>query len=790
MAALRQENTAIAKFFLLFYYKCMAIIKKALTFYRQTAALLMVFAFLTTALFYIVFGPRDVGETPKQIAQIAQSEIELSQDNPGPVVIEQDLLAGVEAGGCDSTSAGLTTEEKSLIEMINNYRQRNGLSALEISGLLNNMAANLAEDMNTHNYLGHVDYQGRDLATRFSDCVPNLGGPGYENAAMAPTAQQVFNGWKASPDHNDNMLSSDSRAMGIANSGNYWANDFTSNNPGGDVIDDNTAPAATQRPPIATPTTIPTIPNNQTSFPKPKVLIIGYYPKDPNNPNNLDPNETGENITAQEKENYVNGLVNTMLAEATESTRYHGYKDSSAPSYISYSIADTKNFYTKIPRGNILWAERGIYRPDYRQILDGVNICDYINNKGVKEVWMFGYHHGEIEPDESRMSGKYGDISNSIPRETDPNYLPQYRMPKCNHSYVLYNFNYQRSVAEMLHNRLHQLENIFEYIASSIFWNDFSEYIQAEGACPIINSQRICHEIHDYRSSCGNAHYTPNWRRSGNNTSLNPLLSDNYNYQIQDYRENNCETWHPDDSQTTYANANCSQWGCTEIGFYKWFLQNIPGYNNCIVYNGQKMRNWWDAMYDFDFFVDKGRTLYSDEQNCQLQIPISFDSKIALNLALPGFGLNQALGQNSNPIVRVLNADIDIFDLQNQKVKNIPGSVTFDSISQSFRGEISVGSLTGSYVIKAKLDNTLWRRTPGIITLVSSQKSETQQTQLVSGDLNQDNELSLADYNILLSCYGRKSCEQKSSTDLNIDGLIDEKDINIFYSGLAKRIGN
>src|SRR3989344_650872 len=153
MAALRQENTAIAKFFLLFYYKCMAIIKKALTFYRQTAALLMVFAFLTTALFYIVFGPRDVGETPKQIAQIAQSEIELSQDNPGPVVIEQDLLAGVEAGGCDSTSAGLTTEEKRLFEMINNYRQRKGLSALEISGLLNNMAANLAEDMNTNKYL-------------------------------------------------------------------------------------------------------------------------------------------------------------------------------------------------------------------------------------------------------------------------------------------------------------------------------------------------------------------------------------------------------------------------------------------------------------------------------------------------------------------------------------------------------------------------------------------------------------------------------------------------------------
>jgi len=57
-------------------------------------------------------------------------------------------------------------------------------------------------------------------------------------------------------------------------------------------------------------------------------------------------------------------------------------------------------------------------------------------------------------------------------------------------------------------------------------------------------------------------------------------------------------------------NANCTQWGCTETGFYKWFMQNIPGYENGIVYKGIPMRNWWEAMYDFNAFIDAGRSLY------------------------------------------------------------------------------------------------------------------------------------------------------------------------------------
>ncbi len=86
-----------------------------------------------------------------------------------------------------------------------------------------------------------------------------------------------------------------------------------------------------------------------------------------------------------------------------------------------------------------------------------------------------------------------------------------------------------------------------------------------------------------------------------------------------------------------------------------------------------------------------------------------------------------------------------------------------------------------------RFDNTLWRKMPGSFEgdfLVIAAK------ELVLGDINQDNVLNLADYNAIISCYGSKSCSQKTLTDLNDDGKIDEKDINIFYYGLATRQGD
>lgn len=327
------------------------------------------------------------------------------------------------------------------------------------------------------------------------------------------------------------------------------------------------------------------------------VLILAYYPPDPSNPTYLDPVETGWSSTLiTDMQTATQGMIEAGQALINDATRYHGYKDPRAPQYLEYYTYEKIEYFYPMPRGYHLGGTQ--YRPHYNQILNNIDICDYVDNHNVKEVWIYGYHASIIVPDESKMSSRYGDVSNAHPKDE---YIPEeYRLPRCTNSYVMYNFTYQPggalAIGNNIHNRMHQIENVIFFaedlgyppndsnVIGSLFWDDFSVYVNRAS-------------LPGYRASCGNTHSPPN-------------TTEEYDYDSTQYRENNCETWHPDDSLTTYVTANCTQWGCTDVGFYKWFMQNLPGYNNGIVHDGRQMRNWWEAMYDFNGFIDGGRSLF------------------------------------------------------------------------------------------------------------------------------------------------------------------------------------
>lgn len=318
------------------------------------------------------------------------------------------------------------------------------------------------------------------------------------------------------------------------------------------------------------------------------VLILAYYPPDLNNPEFLNGVETGmiNQRIADVKAN-VQQNANDVVEILSDVTRYHGYKQPNEPKFLEYFIFEQIDYFISMPRGyRLSW---GPYRPNYGLIMREIDICNFVDQQGVKKVWIYGYHSDYIEPDESKMSSRYGDISNAWPK--DEQIPEQYRLPRCENSYVMYNFNYSRLADTNLHNQMHQIENIISYADYDLFWNDFSELV-------------FSNTKHNYVSSCGNGHYTPNWETPAND----------YEYWLMNYRMNNCETWHPDDSLTSYVNTNCQQWDCTQIGFNIWYMQNMPGYNNGIIYRGKAMRNWWEAMYDFNRFIDEGRTLFTDIQ--------------------------------------------------------------------------------------------------------------------------------------------------------------------------------
>ena len=139
----------------------------------------------------------------------------------GPVHLHQARATGV--------------EEQRLLELINGYRQENEVGPLFPSGVLSTSATRHSEDMAAHDFFSH--------STRESTYYPSGSIPadraareGYptnvytaENIAMGQqTAEEVFEDWRRSPEHDAAMLGEQYTAAGIGHFDSYWTADFGS----------------------------------------------------------------------------------------------------------------------------------------------------------------------------------------------------------------------------------------------------------------------------------------------------------------------------------------------------------------------------------------------------------------------------------------------------------------------------------------------------------------------------------------------------------------------------------
>jgi hypothetical protein len=127
------------------------------------------------------------------------------------------------------------SEEQRLLELINGYRQENGIAPLVPSGVLSTSATRHSKDMAAHDFFSHN--------TRESSYYPSGSNPahrtareGYptnvytaENIARGQqTAEEVFEGWRGSPEHDAVMLGEQYTAAGIGHVDTYWTAHFGS----------------------------------------------------------------------------------------------------------------------------------------------------------------------------------------------------------------------------------------------------------------------------------------------------------------------------------------------------------------------------------------------------------------------------------------------------------------------------------------------------------------------------------------------------------------------------------
>ncbi len=150
------------------------------------------------------------------------------------------LLSVVAFGGRSDAATSLNAEEKLFLQLINEYRQTNGVGPLTLSDTLSVSSERHSEDMATYNFFAH-DTVKSSYYRAGSQPWDRMAAEGYnyntfkgENIATGyETAEEVIEGWRESPSHNAAMLDGNYHAIGIGRvylpgpkHDWYWTTDF------------------------------------------------------------------------------------------------------------------------------------------------------------------------------------------------------------------------------------------------------------------------------------------------------------------------------------------------------------------------------------------------------------------------------------------------------------------------------------------------------------------------------------------------------------------------------------
>lgn len=109
---------------------------------------------------------------------------------------------------------GASLYARTLLEQINNYRNDNGLASLRFDDRLNHLAMTHSFAMSRQKRMSHANFDERFQRSGSRMCVENVGW-------NYPTPLKLFDGWRHSSGHNENMLKDGVSYVGIAEVGKY-----------------------------------------------------------------------------------------------------------------------------------------------------------------------------------------------------------------------------------------------------------------------------------------------------------------------------------------------------------------------------------------------------------------------------------------------------------------------------------------------------------------------------------------------------------------------------------------
>ncbi len=284
------------------------------------------------------------------------------------------------------------------------------------------------------------------------------------------------------------------------------------------------------------------------------VLVVRYFPV---RGDQIDLRATGDvSGSLQTLRQHTDRTTQQVIEALQRGSRYHGYKDPAAPASLRYTVAGDIEYLEPLPT----WRKPGHRVPmtDYTDIMRRVDARTWVEERGVKEIWVWGYHGGVIDLWESNMAGPWGDISNS---DRDPHDLPVFSK-----TYTVYHYNYQRGPSEAVEDHMHQIEAVLRHTDPDLFWNKF---VGKPG-----------------EGRCGWAHFPPNGERD-------------YDWRNPKKVWTDIEDWRPEGGGQKIE-INSDRWNRDSLQWFVYWMQNVPGLNNGLTYRGRPLTNWWRLIGDFD----------------------------------------------------------------------------------------------------------------------------------------------------------------------------------------------
>lgn len=167
----------------------------------------------------------------------------------------------------------------------------------------------------------------------------------------------------------------------------------------------------------------------------------------------------------------------------------------------------------------------------------------------------------------------------------------------------------------------------------------------------------------------------------------------------------------------------------------------------------------------------------------------SMTRQTLLAMEFPLLGISYRSSDNNNPNPNWDWVNVQVYNTSNIQVANIWNNNVYNSIPGAFVDFADLGPNfpAGIYYARIRMNNTLSQVDYGINIVQGLETFVPLQTITVAGinavragDIDNNNQLDILDYNDLISCFNNKPCNFHNQADLNRDGSVTGVDYTIW----------